>query len=203
MCARFRRSPGAQRVTRCHRCARRPHPRRVRVAERVYQRVDRDTGKLSLGSTSSPTATRPGVKSGRPRKARPRPTPGPSAPSCSRACTEASASSARPSRCPRSRSSGSNGRADRRGSGHPRRASATSGSSASSRRLGRCAHPAYRKLQAARPEHGSGRGVVTCERVNARANNRPHRPDRAQPGLPLRRPSRLARRERGCEARTR
>ena len=43
------------------------HPRRVRVAEAVYQRVDRATGKPVAGvSTSSPTATPPDGRSGRP-----------------------------------------------------------------------------------------------------------------------------------------
>jgi len=74
---------------------RRPHPRRVRVAESVYQRVDRESGKPVVGKYEFTYRDATGRHSGRPPKATRKPTRKPSAPSCSRACTEANASSER------------------------------------------------------------------------------------------------------------
>jgi hypothetical protein len=64
------------------------------------------------------------------------------------------------------------------------------------RRLGRCGHSAHQCLQTAGVDDGSRRGLVARERADARAD-RPHRPDRAQPGAR----SCSRQRSRSCSAR--
>jgi hypothetical protein len=73
---------------------RRPHPRRVRVAESVYQRVDRESGKPVAGKYEFTYRDATGRQVWQTAKGDSKPTQRPSGPSCSRACTWANGSSA-------------------------------------------------------------------------------------------------------------
>ena len=182
---------------------RRPHPRRVRVAESVYQRVDRASGKPVPGKYEFTYRDATGRQVWQ----------------TSKGDTKADAESGA-RRAARADAPWRTGPANEHDRGRSRTAVARTRhrperplGTLDARRLRANRAPAHRTLhrrqptparnrQAARAEHRPRRPLVTGERARARTHHGRHRPGHARPGLPLRRPPRLAGQQPRRQART-